>query len=482
MTSIFRRTLLVLLSLLALAQPAAARLSAQPERLPAAPVARDLAQIRDSGELRVLVNQGRNTYSSVRGQATGIENLRLEAFLHFLNLPRGGTTRSVRMKVIPLPKEQLLAALQHGEGDLLVPGEVLDLPATSSLVASQPIAQQVPLVAVTRQGLHHYQRIEQLAGRVLVLPAGSAAMPAIQRINQQLRDSHKPPLMIDWADPSLGPEDVLEMVSAGIYRLAVVELPVAERWARVLPGLRIERKLEFDRGDLTWVVRRDAPILLASVNFFLRNDTPASSVDDAFLRTYRRQYKVHNPLSAADLRRLEKLRPVLQRHAAQHNLDWLLLAALAYKESSLNPAARGGHGATGLMQVTPAAGRSVGVGNIQNLDNNVEAAARYLDKIRRSYFANPQMAERERMAFMLAAYNLGPQRVQNMRAEARRRGLNANQWFFQVERIAAETLGLHTVTYVGSLNKYYQAFADQRDFLEPRSLVPTARSGAIRSP
>ena len=462
------RSLSLLLALL-LSLPVAAKLAEEGQARPFAQPARDLQQIRDSGELRVLVNQSRNTYSSVRGQATGSENQRLEAFLAFLNQPRGGTTRSVNMKIIPLPKAQLQAAMQRGEGDLLVPGEVLDLPETSTLNASQPIMQQVPLVFVSRQGQRRYQHVSQLAGRMVVLPAGSAALPVITRLNKQLRELKKAPLMIKWADPSLAAEDVLEMVAAGIYRLAVVELPVAERWIRVLPGLRIDRHLELDRsGSLVWMVQPDTPTLLASVNFFLRNYSPPASVDSEFRKVYRSQYKVHNPLSAADQRRLEKVRPTLQKYAGEQQFDWLLLAALAYKESSLNPSARSPGGAVGLMQITPVAARAVGMSHFEKLDDNVQTSAKYLARIRRNFFSSPQIAERDRLAFILAGYNLGPQRVQNLRVEARKRGLNANQWFFQVERIAAEKFGLHTVTYVSSLNKYYQAFVDQRDFIEPR--------------
>jgi membrane-bound lytic murein transglycosylase MltF len=164
---------------------------------------------------------------------------------------------------------------------------------------------------------------------------------------------------------------------------------------------------------------------------------------------------------------LEKVRPVLQRYAAQHQFDWLTLAAVAFKESTLNPAARGAGGATGLMQVTPAAARSVGVSNIGVLENNVQASAKYLAMIRRNYFNSPQLNERERMAFILAGYNMGPQRVQGLRAEARRRGLNPNQWFFQVERVAMEQMGMGVVSYVNSVNKYYLAFNRERYLLEP---------------
>jgi membrane-bound lytic murein transglycosylase MltF len=88
--------------------------------------------------------------------------------------------------------------------------------------------------------------------------------------------------------------------------------------------------------------------------------------------------------------------------------------------------------------------------------------------IRRKFFSSPKLNERERMAFTLAAYNIGPERVQGMRAEARRRGLNPNQWFFQVERIAMEQVGMGAVSYVNSVNKYYLAFDRERESLEPR--------------
>ncbi len=126
------------------------------------------------------------------------------------------------------------------------------------------------------------------------------------------------------------------------------------------------------------------------------------------------------------------------------------------------------------MQITPAAARSVGVSNITQVDANVQASSKYLAMIRRNFFNSPQLNERERMAFVLAGYNLGPQRVQSLRAEARRRGLNPNQWFFQVERVAMEQMGMGVVSYVNSVNKYYLAYDRERYLLEPQRQRLTA--------
>jgi membrane-bound lytic murein transglycosylase MltF len=235
-----------------------------------------------------------------------------------------------------------------------------------------------------------------------------------------------------------------------------------------MPKLRLDSQLVLaSDGDMRWYLRREASMLGASLDAFLKGYRDPSDQDAAFQRVYRRLYRVQYPLGRLERQRLEKVRPVLQRYAAQHDFDWLTLAALAFKESTLNPAARGAGGATGLMQITPAAARSVGVGNIGMLDNNVQAASKYLASIRRNFFNSPQLNERERMAFVLAGYNLGPQRVQSLRAEARRRGLNPNQWFFQVERVAMEQLGMGVVSYVNSVNKYYLAYERERYLLEP---------------
>lgn len=463
------RPLLLLICLVLLPFPAAARLVGPPEAWQIPPGhTRDLADIRRSGVLRVLVNQSRNSSGEVGGEAIGIEYNRLRAFEQFLNRD-GRDGREIRLKLIPKAKDQLLAALQRGEGDIVAPGELLNPHGGLDIRASTPIRRDVPMVLVSRQGERRYKRLEQLAGRTLVLPVGSTAGEALHGVNQRLGQRKLAPIGVEWIDPSLAVEDVLEMVQAGIFSMTAVEQPIAERWAKVMPKLRIERHLVLDNGgDMVWFTRRDAGMLQASVDRFLTGYRAPANQDVAFQRVYRRLYQVHTPLQRADRQRLEKLRPVLQRYAGQNQLDWLNLAALAFKESSLNPQARGASGATGLMQITPSAATSVGISDVRGLDGNVQASAKYLAQLRRTYFASPRFNERERMAFILAAYNVGPQRVQSLRAEAKRRGLNPDQWFFQVERVAAEQLGMGVVSYVNSVNKYYLAYDRERDRLEPR--------------
>ena len=461
------RTLLttwLVLGLIA-AAPAIARETGPLQHVPASQ-SRDLAQIRASKVLRVLVNQSRNSSGEVKGEPVGIEYYRLRALEHFLNA-RVAEGQEITLQIVPRAKEQLIGALQRGEGDLAAPGELLDAGLVQGVGVSAPVLDQVPLLLVGRKGERAFSRVEQLSGRTIALTTASAAGAVVEQINQQLALRKRPLVKIEWVDPTLAVEDVLEMVQAGIYHLTVVERPIAQRWARVMPKLRLDTQLRLSQPQaMRWYVRKDAEQLLASVDRFLAVYRAPDNQDAAFERIYRRQYRVHNPLARQDRQRLESLRAVLQKHGAEQQIDWLNLAALAFKESTFDPKARGTGGAHGLMQITPAAAQRVGVSNTATVDGNVQASARYLALIRRKFFSSPQLNERERMAFILAAYNLGPERVQAMRAEARRRGLNGNQWFFQTERIAMEQVGMGPVNFVNSVNKYFLAFNRERSTLE----------------
>ncbi|CAM4068656.1 Membrane-bound lytic murein transglycosylase F [Pseudomonas reidholzensis] len=457
-------TLLLIFGLL-FAGPASARLPG-PLQTSANSQPRDLPQVRSTKELRVLVNQSRNSSGEIKGEPVGVEYHRLRALEHYLN-GRERQGQLIKVKLIPRAKEQLLGALQRGEGDLAAPGELLDPGLVRGVSGSAPVVDQVALLLVGRKGERSFSRVEQLSGRTIALTSASGAGAVIQALNQQLALRKRAPIKVEWVDPTLAVEDVLEMVQAGIYHLTVVERPIAQRWARVMPRLRLDTRLQLGQPQaVRWYVGRDATLLLETVDRFLAGYRAPENQDAAFERIYRRQYRVHDPLARQDRQRLQSVRAVLQKHGQAQQIDWLNLAALAFKESTLNPAARGTGGAHGLMQITPAAAQRVGVSNTATVDGNVQASARYLALIRRKFFASPQLNERERMAFILAAYNLGPERVQAMRAEARRRGLNGNQWFFQTERIAMEQVGMGPVNFVNSVNKYFLAFNRERAALE----------------
>jgi membrane-bound lytic murein transglycosylase MltF len=74
------------------------------------------------------------------------------------------------------------------------------------------------------------------------------------------------------------------------------------------------------------------------------------------------------------------------------------------------------------------------------------------------YYEKEPMSKLDKALFAFASYNAGPTRVQQLRKDAARRGLDPNVWFHNVEYVAAEKIGQETVTYVSNIYKYYIAY------------------------
>jgi membrane-bound lytic murein transglycosylase MltF len=135
-----------------------------------------------------------------------------------------------------------------------------------------------------------------------------------------------------------------------------------------------------------------------------------------------------------------------------------LMIAQGYQESRLDQHVKSPVGAIGVMQVMPATGKQMGVGDISSLDPNVHAGVKYIASLRDKYFADFPMDDLNKALFSFAAYNAGPNRILSLRSLAEKRGLNPNLWFGNVEVVVSEKIGRETVTYVSNIFKYYIAY------------------------
>ena len=135
-----------------------------------------------------------------------------------------------------------------------------------------------------------------------------------------------------------------------------------------------------------------------------------------------------------------------------------MLAAQGYQESQLDQSARSHVGAIGIMQVMPATGAELKVGDIRIAEANVHAGAKYMDRLMTRYLPDATFDETNRTLFAFACYNAGPGNIARMRREAVKRGLDPNLWFNNVEVVTAEKIGLETTTYVRNIYKYYVAY------------------------
>lgn len=149
---------------------------------------------------------------------------------------------------------------------------------------------------------------------------------------------------------------------------------------------------------------------------------------------------------------------IFRKYGQQYDLDHLLVMAQGYQESRLDQRMKSPVGALGMMQLMPATGEQMNVGDIRQLEPNIHAGVKYLRHVEDTYFDEKSLDPVVKALFSFAAYNAGPNRIQSLRREAARRGLDPNRWFKNVEYVVAEKIGQETVGYVSNIFKYYVAY------------------------
>jgi membrane-bound lytic murein transglycosylase MltF len=259
---------------------------------------------------------------------------------------------------------------------------------------------------------------------------------------------------------ALEDEDMLEMLNAGLLEAIVVDDWKARMWAQVLSKVKIHEDIQLrPKTKLGWAIRKQSPKLAAELNeyyaYYAKNMGGIPKLQAQYMKTIK---ALHNAAGVEDQKRFRGLIDYFQKYGQQYKFDPLMLAAQGYQESTLNQEAKSPVGAIGIMQLMPATGTELKVGDIHQPEANVHAGAKYMDQLMSKNFPDAKFDEQNRTLFAFASYNAGPGNISKMRKEAVKRGLDPDQWFNNVEIVTAEKIGIETTTYVRNIFKYYAAY------------------------
>ena len=420
----------------------------------------DLDEMVKRRLVRVGVSYNRTHYFVDRGVQRGGAYEYGKLMEEELNKRRKTGNLKVVFWFVPLPRNQLVPALVDGKVDLVIAG-LTDTPELREHVDfTNPTRENVSQVVVTGPGAPAIATVDDLSGQEVFVRKSSAYYESLLALNERLQAAGKPPVKIIEAPENLEDEDLLEMANAGLVGITVVDDHLAALWRKVLADITVHDTVTVrSGGKLAVAIRKDNPQLAAGLNAIIAKYGLGTAFGNMMEQRYLESTKyVKSATSEAQRKKFLQLIDLFRKYSDQYGMDYLLMAAQGFQESGLDQNVKSSVGAVGVMQVMPATGKDLKVGDISQLEPNIHAGVKYMRWVIDEYYKDEPMDNLNKGLFAFASYNAGPGRIRQLRNEAAKRGLDPNVWFGNVEQIASERIGRETVTYVSNIYKYYVAY------------------------
>jgi membrane-bound lytic murein transglycosylase MltF len=411
----------------------------------------------------VAAPYSRTLYFNDNGREGGLSAEFVQDFERWINQKFGRQLRGRPITVVirPTRRDALLTDVAAGLADI----GVGDLTATNERTKVVDFVPPEGVLAVSELVLTgprspSIASADDLSGRSVHVRRSSNAYESLVELNDHLKEAGKPPVNLVLVPDALEDEDMMEMLNAGLFQAIVVDDWMAHMWAPVLPRIRVnETAVVHAGGKIGWAIRKNSPRLTTVLNEFYTRFLERQHVVQARVKEYsRRVTQLKDPAGSSARKRFDDTLALFREYGSEYHFDALMLAAQGYQESQLNQQARSRVGAIGIMQLMPATGDALHVGNIRNAEPNVHGGAKYMDELLAKYLSGAAFDETNRTLFAFACYNAGPGNIERMRANAEKRGFDADKWFNNVEIVTAQKIGSETTTYVRNIYKYYVAY------------------------
>ena len=372
-----------------------------------------LDRIRSTGKLRLITANSLNTYSYYEGQPTGFEyDLALE-FAKYLN---------VELDVVTPGWNNLFVYLTQDKGDFIAAGISI---TTQRL---EDAAFSIPYMTIQQRVIHHNlifgpKNIEDLRFRTFHVRRDTSYHYRLEQIqasgialNYILHDN-------------IPTEELIAMVNRREIRFTIADSNIALLNQRYYPDIRIGIPIQ-ERESLAWAVRKNDTDMIVEINRFFLHANATGILRKITNKYYENTQnfdvyeikKFHERIKT----RLPKYKRVIMEESKKYGFDWRLVTAVVYQESHFNPNAKSFTNVRGLMQVTHATAREMGITNRRNPSQSIRAGIGYLNKMYQKFSHIED--EYQRMLFSLASYNIGYGHVQDALKIAEEKGLDPTTW------------------------------------------------------
>lgn len=307
---------------------------------------------------------------------------------------------NVELKVEPYDSsEALLEALKQNKIDIAAAG-LLFHPDQAEKYQIGASYYSASWQVVYKKGTQRPYQLDDLQSELLI-PTGSAVIPILQALQQQ-----HPKLKWRVTDKFTQEELLLQVAEGTIpYTVAIsVDVSAAQH---IKPSIAVGFDLT-DEEPVVWYMQNSAyselqAAVLEFMNQANENGTIARIEENYFNHLSRFDYvDIQSYMRAIDAI-LPKYQPLFDKYRGE--LDWQMIAAIAYQESHWDPNATSPTGVRGIMMLTRETAERMKVDNRTNAEQSIRGGAEYLHLLMNQL---PQsIAQEDRVWFGLAAYNMG---------------------------------------------------------------------------
>jgi peptidoglycan lytic transglycosylase F len=372
-----------------------------------------LQKIQNAGVITVATRNTAYCYYLYRDQPMGFEYELAQAFAEYLGV-------RLQMKVVDKWSD-MVAALYNGSAAFIA-ASVPITPKRQTQVAFSDGYMEVAQHIITHRKITGVKKAADLSGKTIDVRKGTAYQQRLVELKKQGID-----LAIRLHD-DLPVEELIQQVADGQIDFTIANSNIISINRRNFPEVVSSGSIN-DGMQLAWAVYPKSKKLLEQINAFLS----MINKNGKFNEIYNKYYGDIEDFDYVDLEafhrrvknKLSRYSPFIKAAAKKHGFDWRLIAAQIYQESHLNPWAKSQAGARGLMQILPSTAKGLGIADLFDPVQNINAGVQHLKDLY-DHFDTAQ--GEDRLLIALAAYNIGQGHIYDARELAKKSGLDPDKW------------------------------------------------------
>ena len=425
----------------------------------------NLERIISKNKITFVTRIGPATFYQNRGVSTGFEYDLMSDFASYIGVKLNITTEE--------SIEKMIHSLNNNTSDIAVGLAATEI-KKKKLKFGYPYNRIDQVLIYNSNTKNRPKNIEDtMSGSIEIVKASNheEVLNSLKKIHPKLK----------WVSlDTINSDELIELLNEGLIDYTIINSNEYEIYAQYYPNIRIAFKLSSSE-PVAWAlsIYSDNSLSNKLKEFF--EHAISTNKMSSLLEKYFSHYKTFSFVGSKAFLKdivlvLPKYEQTFREAGRKNNLDWRLLASVAYQESRWREDAVSYTGVRGLMMLTKDTANDLGVKDRRDPIESIQGGAKYLRILLKRL--PKKIKEHDRVWFALSAYNLGFGHVSDAFTLATNQNRNPYNWiemkpvllqlskskYYKTTKYGYAR-GWEALKYVQNIRQYYDilVFLDSKD-------------------